>query len=95
MLNEKKTEVFEPTFEEASSEIEIQLPANVKSLEHWSTAVVLQGKFQGKSYKAAFDDDSYRKWLMDNFGTRKTAAIIDLAKYVICQTKADMAKATA
>ena len=94
-LNEKKTEVFEPTFEDASSEIEIQLPATVTSLDHWSTAVVQQGKFKGKSYKAAFDDCNYKKWLMDNFGTLKAPAIIDLAKYVICQTKADMAKATA
>ena len=94
-LNEKKTEVFEPTFEDASSEIEIQLPANVKSLDEWSTAVVRRGKFKGKSYKAAFDDDNYRKWLMDNFGSLKSPAIVDLAKYVICQTKAVMAKATA
>ena len=57
--------------------------------------MVQQGKFQGQSYKTAFDNDIYRKWLMDNFGTLKTPAIIDLAKYVICQTKADMAKATA
>ena len=57
--------------------------------------MVQQGKFQGKSYKAAFDDCNYKKWLMDNFGTLKAPAIIDLAKYVICQTKADMAKATA
>ena len=95
MLNEKKTEVFEPKFEEALSEIEIQLPPNVKSLDHWSTAVVQQGKFKGQSYKTAFDDDVYRKWLMDNFGSLKSAAIVDLAKYVICQTKANMATATA
>ena len=95
LLSKKKTEVFEPKFEEASGEIEIQLPPNVKSLDHWSTAVVQQGKFQGQSYKTAFDNYSYRKWLMDNFGSLKSPAIVDLAKYVICQYKADMAKATA
>ena len=57
--------------------------------------MVQQGKFKGQSYKTAFDDDFYRKWLMDNFGSLKTAGIVDLAKYVICQTKANMAKATA
>ena len=57
--------------------------------------MVQQGKFEGKSYKTAFDDYNYRKWLMDNFGSLKSAAIVDLAKYVICQTKADMAQATA
>ena len=94
-LNEKKTEVFQPTFEDASNEIEIQLPANVKSLDEWSTAVVQQGKFKGMSYKAVFDDDNHRKWLMDNFDSLNNPAVIDLAKYVICQNKADMAKATA
>ena len=57
--------------------------------------MVQQGKWKGKSYKAVFDDDNHRKWLMDNFGSLKSAAIVDLAKYVICQYKADMAKATA
>ena len=93
--DEKKTEVFEPTFEDASSEIEIQFPKNVESLDHWSTAVVRQGKYQGKSYKTAFDDYNYRKWLIGNFASLKADPIIDLAKYVICQAKADMAQATA
>ena len=95
MLDEKKTEEFKPKFQEASGEIEIQLPPNVENLDHWGTAVVQQGKYEGKSYKAAFDDKIYRKWLMDNFASLKSAAIVDLAKYVICQTKANMATATA
>ena len=95
MLDEKKTEEFKPKFQEASGEIEIQLPPNVENLDHWGTAVVQQGKYQGQSYKTAFDNEIYRKWLMDNFGSLKAPAIVDLAKYVICQTKADMAKATA
>ena len=95
MLDEKKTEVFEPKFEDASGEIEIQLPPNVKDLDHWGTALVQQGKYQGQSYKTAFDNEIYRKWLMDNFGSLKAPAIVDLAKYVICKTKAEMAKADA
>ena len=95
MLDERKREVFEPKFEERSGEMEIHLPPNVENLDHWGTAVVQQGKYQGKSYKTAFDDQIYRKWLMDRFDTLKAPAIVDLAKYVICQTKAEMAKADA
>ena len=95
LLDERKTEVFEPKFEEASGEIQIQLPPNEKSLDHWSSAVVQKGKFKGQSYKAAFDDNVYKKWLMDNFRRLKYSEMVDLALYMICQTQADMTKATA
>ena len=95
MLDEKKTEVFEPKFEDASDVIEIQLPPNVKDLDHWGKAVVQQGKFQGQSYKTAFDNEIYRKWLMDNVASLKAPAIVDLAKYVTCKTIAEMTKADA
>ena len=95
MLDEKKTEEFKPKFQEASGEMEIQLPPNVENLDHWGTAVVEHGKYKGKSYKTAFDDKGYRKWLMDHFHTLATPPMLDLAKYVICQTKAEMTKADA
>ena len=95
MLDEKKTEEFKPKFQEASGEIEIQLPPNVENLDHWGTAVAQHGKYQGKSYKTAFDDKNYRKWLVEHFHTLTTAPMRDLATYVICQTKAEMAKADA
>ena len=95
MMSEKKPEVFEPKFEEESGEIEIQLPPNVTSVDQWSTALVQKGRFKGQSYKTAFDKDDYKKWLMENFRRLKCPAMVDLAKYVILQTKEDMAKATA
>ena len=94
-MREEKTEVFQPIFEEPSGEIEIQFPPNVTSVEQWSTAFVQKGKFKGQRYRAAFDNNDYKKWLMEHFGSLKCPMMLDLAKYVICQTKEDMAKATA
>ena len=89
MLSEKKTEVFEPKFEEASGEMEIQLPPNVKNLDHWGTAVVQQGKYQGQKYKTVFDDAHYKEWLMARCACLKHPAMVDLAKYVICRAQAE------
>ena len=93
MLHKQKTEEFEPKFPETSVGMEIKFPPNVKSLEHWGTAVVQQGKYAGKSYSTVFGDEDYKKWLTTHFATLKAPPIVDLAKYVVCRIKAEMDKA--
>ena len=55
--------------------------------------MVQQGKYKGQSYKTAFGDEDYKNWLTSHFESLKAPPIVDLAKYVVCKTKAEMGKA--
>ena len=87
---EEYTQTFDNGEEQKEADVEVRIPKNVKLIEHWGQAKVKFGKCNGKTYSAAYEDESYRKWLISHYSTLTAPAAKDLAGYMMVRRQQEL-----
>ena len=73
---------FLPVFTDMIQTASVQLPTNVRDVEHWGEAIVQFGKYKGKTYNLVPEDKPYVRWLMPR-KNHASPAMKDLQQYVM------------
>jgi hypothetical protein len=81
--------VYMPFFPpEESEQAPVVFPPNVKSLDHWGSAIITYGSHKGKRYHDVYDIMHYRQWINDHKSQLTCPGAIDFSAYVTARQSA-------